>query len=129
MQGIDTNVLVRYLVKDDLSQYQQTLTLLKTLPKVYLSPIVLVETIWVLSHFYEVSRERQCEKLRELVCIQRFAMENRQAVLKAIEDYARGFDFADAMIGHHNSTRCRTTWTFDRKASKLNEFSQIQLKQ
>ncbi|WBA81508.1 hypothetical protein [Endozoicomonas sp. GU-1] len=38
MDGIDTNVLVRYLVKDDLKQHQQALALLKALPKFTSAP-------------------------------------------------------------------------------------------
>ena len=45
MEGIDTNVLIRFLVKDDPQQYQQVLSLFIEMPKVYLSPIVLVETV------------------------------------------------------------------------------------
>ena len=127
MDGIDTNVLVRYLVKDDLEQYQQALSLLKALPKIYLSPIVLVETVWVLSHFYKVKADKQCNKLRDLLCLNCIMTDDRQAVLSAIEDYASGYDFADVMIGHHNTLKkCKTTWTFDRKASKLSEFSRIE---
>ena len=126
MDGIDTNVLVRYLVKDDLEQYQQALSLLKALSKIYLSPIVLVETVWVLSHFYKVKAEQQCQKFRELLCLHCIMTDDRQAVLNAIGDYANGYDFADAMIGRHNTLKkCKTTWTFDRKASKLAEFSRI----
>ena len=126
MDGIDTNVLIRYLVKDDPLQYQQAVALLKSLPKIYLSPVVLVETVWVLSHCYQVTLERQCEALRELVGTRNFWVDNRQGTLRAIDDYAKGYDFADAMIGHHNQTNnCGTTWTFDRKASKLAEFSPV----
>ncbi|WP_257264922.1 PIN domain-containing protein [Endozoicomonas sp. ONNA2] len=127
MDGIDTNVLVRYLVKDDLKQHQQALALLKALPKIYLSPIVLVETVWVLSHFYKVNAEKQCQKLRELLCLQCIMTDNRQAVLNAIVDYTNGYNFADAMIGHHNNLRkCKTTWTFDKKAVRLKQFTRLE---
>ncbi|MFK0573261.1 PIN domain-containing protein [Endozoicomonas sp.] len=127
MEGIDTNVLVRFLVKDDPQQYQQALLLLTETPKIYLSPIVLVETVWVLSHFYQVKRMRQCEILKALMYQQCFVTDYRQAVLDALGDFERGYDFADAMIGHHNRSRqCKVTWTFDRKASRLAAFSLIQ---
>ena len=40
MNGIDTNILVRYLTADDQTQYQQVLKLLKSESAVYISPIV-----------------------------------------------------------------------------------------
>ena len=110
MEGIDTNVLIRFLVKDDPQQYQQALTLFIEIPKVYLSPIVLVETVWVLSHFYQVKRLRQCEILRAFMCQQGIVTDDRQAVMAALDDYEKGYDFADAMIGHHNSShQCKKT--------------------
>ena len=127
MEGIDTNVLIRFLVKDDPQQYQQALTLFIEIPKVYLPPIVLVETVWVLSHFYQVKRLRQCEILRAFMCQQGIVTDDRQAVMAALDDCEKGYDFADAMIGHHNSShQCKKTWTFDRKASRLAAFSLIQ---
>ncbi|MGI9283603.1 MAG: type II toxin-antitoxin system VapC family toxin [Endozoicomonas sp.] len=123
MEGIDTNVLVRYLVKDDLKQYEQSIQLLTNSKHIFLSPVVLVETVWVLTHFYQVEREHQHEMLRAVISLQRFVTQDRQAVLRALDDYSKGFDFADAMIGHHNGLQCQTTWTFDRKASRLDAFS------
>ena len=125
MQGIDTNILVRFLVKDDQKQFQQALELLKSISIIYLSPIVLVETSWVLTHCYNIPSKKQCEKLGDLIKMRRFFTDNQQLTLKALNDYEKGFDFADAMIGHHNTFKCSTTWTFDKKASKLAEFSQI----
>lgn len=126
MEGIDTNILVRYLVRDDENQYQQVIQLLNSCHKFYISPLVLIETVWILSHFYQVSTEQQCQKLKAVLHLQKCQTANTQATLKAFDDYARGYDFADAMIGHHNSLKCGTTWTFDRKASRPGEFSLLQ---
>ena len=110
MEGIDTSVLIRCLVKDEPQQYQQDLALFIEMPKVYLSPIVLLETVWVLSHFHLVKRLRQCEILKALMCQQGIVNDDRQTVMAALDDYKKGHDFADAMIGHHNSShQCKTT--------------------
>ncbi|WP_257254606.1 PIN domain-containing protein [Endozoicomonas sp. SESOKO3] len=123
MEGIDTNILVRYLVRDDENQYQQTISFLKNCNKFYISPVVLVECVWVLTHFYQVSPAQQCQKLRAVIQLQKCLTQDYQATLKALDDYTNGYDFADAMIGHHNGLQCKTTWTFDRKASRLSQFS------
>ena len=123
MQGIDTNILVRFLVKDDRKQFRQSLELLKSISIIYISPVVLVETMWVLTHCYHIPTKTQCEKLSALLKLRRVFTDNQPLTLKAIRDYEKGFDFADAMIGHHNTFKCSTTWTFDKKAAKLSEFS------
>ena len=125
MVGVDTNILVRYLTADDTRQYKQVLKLLDALDAAYISPIVWVETVWVLTHFYEIKIERQCEKLTELLDIQPFVVDNVSAITKAIQAYAEGYDFADAMIGQHNALKCETTWTFDKKAARLAEFAKL----
>ncbi|WBA82877.1 PIN domain-containing protein [Endozoicomonas sp. GU-1] len=123
MDGIDTNILIRYLVRDDEPQYQQVLNFLTGCQKFYISPLVLIETVWVLSHFYRVDPEQQCQKLRAVLHLQKCVTDHCPETLKALDDYQQGYDFADAMIGHHNKQQCVTTLTFDRKASRLPEFS------
>ncbi|MCW7553196.1 type II toxin-antitoxin system VapC family toxin [Endozoicomonas gorgoniicola] len=125
MTGIDTNILVRYLTADDPAQYKQALQLLESSPLVYISPIVWVETVWVLTHFYGISRKRQCDKLIELLDIETFRVDSSTAIANAIKSYRKGYDFADAMIGQHNALQCETTWTFDKKAARLPEFTRL----
>ena len=61
------------------------------------------------------------------MCQQGIVTDDRQAVMAALDDYEKGYDFADAMIGHHNSShQCKKTLTSDRKASRLATFSLIQ---
>ena len=125
MIGIDTNILIRYLTADDPIQYEQVMKLLGSSQSAYISPIVWVETVWVLTNFYGISRERQCEKLVELLEIQTFQVDSSTAVANAIKSYQNGYDFADAMIGQFNALQCETTWTFDKKAARLSQFTQL----
>ncbi|WP_257275830.1 MULTISPECIES: hypothetical protein [unclassified Endozoicomonas] len=55
--------------------------------------------------------------------MQKCLTQDYQATLKALDDYTNGYDFADAMIGHHNQLQCKATRTFDRRASRLTQFS------
>ena len=126
MNGIDTNILVRYLTADDQTQYQQVLKLLKSEGAVYISPIVWIETVWVLTHCYHISVERQCEELAKLLEIEIFIVDNSAEVLKALNAYHKGYDFADAMIGLNNALHCKTTWTFDKKAAQMSEFTRLE---
>lgn len=125
MNGIGTNILVRYLTADDQTQYQQVLKLLQSESAAYISPIVWIETVWVLTHFYHISIERQCEELAKLLEIETFVVDNPAVVLKALKAYRAGYDFADAMIGLNNALHCKTTWTFDKKAARMSEFTRL----
>jgi predicted nucleic-acid-binding protein len=60
MLGIDTNVLVRYLVRDDQAQYEKARRLIdRELSKgepVLVSLLVLLETEWVLRSRYDLAK-------------------------------------------------------------------------
>ncbi|HCF30315.1 MAG TPA: twitching motility protein PilT, partial [Cyanobacteria bacterium UBA11049] len=46
--GLDTNVLVRYLIRDDESQWQQASELIESGQLCFVANIVLCELVWVL---------------------------------------------------------------------------------
>ena len=58
MKALDTNVLVRFLVKDDAKQAQQVYSLFKQAEndqqRLFVPLLVVLETIWVLQAVYEV---------------------------------------------------------------------------
>lgn len=58
---------------------------------------VLLEFEWVLRGFYGLPRPEVCRVLRALASIQHLTVEDRDAVLAAIESFDRGLDFADAL--------------------------------
>lgn len=57
MISLDTNILVRLITKDNLEQFQKVAHLFYQLEfdnkQAYISMLVILETIWVLSHFYK----------------------------------------------------------------------------
>jgi len=129
--GLDTNVLVRYLVEDDRAQTDRAQRLLAAAKAagefLYLSIPVLCETVWVLSAVYGKGKNEILDTLATLLSTDVFEVETADAVRKAIEQ-ARGSrgDFADHLIGELNLARgCRHTVTFDRSLKGWPAFSQL----
>ena len=63
MIGLDTNVLVRYIMQDNLEQSSKANQLIENLTKdkrAYFSHITLVEIIWVLESCYELDKNDVC---------------------------------------------------------------------
>lgn len=62
MRGLDTNVLVRYLVRDDKKQAEKASAYIHKITasgkRCYVNHIVLCELVWVLESAYEYSKER-----------------------------------------------------------------------
>lgn len=82
--------------------------------EVWVAKTVLLETAWVLRHFYGLDRDAVLRVLRTLAGNERVRLEDALAVSEAIEWFSAGMDFADAI---HLATRGTSGAfaTFDRR--------------
>lgn len=123
MIGIDTNVLVRYLVKDDPKQSPAAAALFGAFSEKspgYVSTVVLVETYWVLKRAYKVGHNEIIKVLGDLVSSEELIVEQSDITREALRFAAQGHDFADALIVLAGRQRgCEYTATFDNRASAL----------
>ncbi len=124
MIALDTNVLVRYLVRDDERQAQSARALLESLTTErpgYACREVVVELVWVLERAYGVSRERIATILQDLVATQSLVVEAADDVARAAFRYrAGGPGFSDLMVlAAAERSGARPLYTFDRKAARL----------
>lgn len=124
MIGLDTNVLVRYIVQDDPAQSK---TATKWVEKNCTSDdpgcvnvVVFCELSWVLSRGYGYNRETIASVLRGILSSPELKVEEEEAVWQALKMYELGAcDFADCLIGILNKRAgALATITFDRRASK-----------
>ena len=128
MLGVDTNVLVRFLVRDDEVQFEKARKLIKREVaagrRVFVSQLVLLETEWVLRSRYSLPKNLIIEAISGLLGATDVRFEDEPAIEEALfiwKDTAA--DFADCLIGAQNRRLgCRATATFDVKASKLPGF-------
>lgn len=131
MIGIDTNVLVRYLVNDDENQAEVAATLIDSYEgqqnSIYINNIVICELVWVLSKGYKYSKESIGPLLREILSTTEFSFYDARLLLLCLFEYEKSkSDFADILISKlNNKAGCSTTYTFDQKASTLANFSNL----
>jgi predicted nucleic-acid-binding protein len=117
--GLDTNVLVRYLTRDDAAQFQEASDLLLGLEKAhrsaYLSTVTLCETVWVLARAYKIERAQIIGMLEKLLDTSLFVIEDKDAVREAVDLYRAGKgDFADYLVGvRSRNAGCVTMATLD----------------
>ena len=129
MIGIDTNVLVRYLVQDDLVQAKAATRLIEGTCKKdapgFLNHLVLCETIWVLEGCYGQPKAILVKTIEQILRVAQFRVDEPQVVWQALEDYRdQQADFSDYLLSRINRKRdCTTTMTFDRQAGKSPEFT------
>jgi len=128
MIGIDTNVLIRYIVQDDpdqaniASQYiEQNCTV--DSPG-FINHIVLCEIVWVLKRAYKYDKVIIVDVLKKILMTAEFSIENSDLVWKAMKEYESGqADFSDYIIGLSNlQNNCEYTVSFDKSVADFPGF-------
>ncbi|GGD09486.1 PIN domain-containing protein [Aureimonas glaciei] len=123
MIGIDTNVLVRLLVGDDVAQLETVRAILASQEgrPIMINLLVLTKAVWVLGKLKRPTAPTIPEVVEMLLASPDFLLEARDDVVRALEAAgAAKCDLADALIACRNrSLGCDTTVTFDHAASRL----------
>ncbi len=123
MIGLDTNVLVRYIMQDDPKQAPRATQLIESLNADnpgYITLVSVVELYWVLTSSYELSRQQFAQALEAILRTKQFMVERADQVLRALRVFGESkADFPDCLIERcAASAGCDQTMTFDVGASK-----------
>ncbi len=123
MVGLDTNVLVRYIMQDDARQAAKATDLIEGLTAEepgFVSLVSVVELVWVLSASYKLTRLQIAQVLSLLLRSRQLLVDQVDQVARALRAYANGnADFADCLIERSASAAgCPQTMTFDVRAAK-----------
>ncbi len=135
MIAVDTNVLLRYLLQDDVTQFKKSKAIISGDNKVLITDVVLAETIWVLKgKRYSLSKEMLTDVIHALFAEPNIVFEDSQSVWCALKDYVKAepikvkgkikqADFPDALIvnkakryGKKNEVEVSPIYTFDKAA-------------
>ncbi|MCK5147968.1 type II toxin-antitoxin system VapC family toxin [bacterium] len=122
MTGIDTNVLIRYIVQDDPKQSKQAVHFIETQISAnnpgFINHIVLCEVGWVLKGAYGYAKSDIIRVFQSLLNAVEIIVLESDIVWKAVNEYSKGkADFSDYLIAHLNAKYgCKSTVTFDKKA-------------
>lgn len=120
MRALDTNVLARFFVDDadDAQAAKQRPAAVAALSeRSFVSVTVLLELEWVMRGFYELPARDISSVLRALASIEHVTLEDRDAVLVAVDAYDRGLDLADA-LHLARSSRASGFATFDQRLAE-----------
>ena len=131
MIGLDTNVMVRYIMQDDPRQSPKATKLVESLTvdePGFVSIVSVVELGWVLSASYDLSREQLALAFEALLRTKEIVIDRADHVLKALRVFkATSADFADCLIERAAaSAGCARTMTFDIGASKAAGMTLVQ---
>ncbi len=125
MFGLDTNVLVRYLLGDDREQAEQAKMAigqaLSSGEPVVVCLLTLLETEWVLRSRAALEKRAIIATFRMLLEARDLKIEEEETLEEALFFYDNhAADFADClMAAHYTRLGCSSMLSFDRKAAQL----------
>ncbi|HYB57356.1 MAG TPA: type II toxin-antitoxin system VapC family toxin [Alphaproteobacteria bacterium] len=99
MKAVDTNVIVRLLIEDDLAQAERARAIFgeEESETIFISKTVLLEAEWVLRGGYKVPKMKIFESLEALLGLANVTVEAPTVVRNALDWAQDGLDFADAL--------------------------------
>ena len=129
MNGLDTNILIRYLTQDDPVQSPKATKIIeqrftRERPG-FVSLVTMAEVVWVLGSVYALADGEIADTVVErMLQADTLVVQNEQQVFTAMISLRRGWGaFADALIGALGVwAGCESTLTFDKKALRLAGF-------
>ena len=131
MIGLDTNVVLRYLLQDDA---QQTPLANRIVDEIlsernpgFLNLATVLEIVWVLRSLLKRTPSEIATHLEQLLAADSLEVQNEQQVFDAAFALKRGMgEFEDALIGALNAwAGCPHTLTFDKRALRMPYFQLI----
>ena len=120
----DTNVVVRYLVKDDIELYKQAKTFFDKVKTGEESALILesvvAECVYVLTKIYKVPKEKTADSLKNLLRYRGIINEDRADLIKALTTFAeRSMDIVDCILYVKAKDMDTSLFSFDEDLNKL----------
>jgi predicted nucleic-acid-binding protein len=125
--AVDTNVLVRYLTRDDAEPFAKASALIGG-EDVYVGTTVLLQTEWLLRRAYRFSSERVVAALTAFSGLPQVTLEDPSLAAKALEWTRHGMDFA-AALPLAKAQGCEAFVSFDQRlATVANPLSDLKIR-
>ncbi|MBS3907362.1 MAG: PIN domain-containing protein [Syntrophaceae bacterium] len=120
----DTNVIVRYLVKDDIELYKQAKTFFDKVKTGEESALILesviAECVYILTKIYKAPKEKTAESLKNLLRYRGIVNEDRVDLIKALSTYAeQSLDIVDCILYVKAKDTDAGLFSFDEDLNKL----------
>jgi predicted nucleic acid-binding protein len=125
---VDTNILVRHLTGNPPEMAARATAYLAEAAEMYLTDLIVAETVYVLESFYEAPREQVATVMRSLVSMRSVVTVDPALLLRAIEVYEHDrLDFAEAyLVACAESTGVGRVASFDRAIDRVDTVERVE---
>ncbi len=128
MKALDTNVLIRFLVRDDERQAKAVYRIFKQAESdnefLFIPLLVLLETVWVLESVFKISRMDILDSVDKLLLMPILEFEGQSMIMTFVSSARETkIDLSDLLIAHSAKfSGCERVLTFDKRASNFDFF-------
>ena len=132
MKALDTNVLIRFLVRDDEQQSEAVYRKFKQTEAdkevLFIPALVVLEAVWVLESVYEATRQEILDSIDQLLLMPILEFEVQSAIRSFVSSARENkTDLSDLLIAHSaRFAGCECVITFDKRASNLELFELLE---
>jgi predicted nucleic acid-binding protein len=134
LRFLDTNILLRYLTRDDEAKAQQALALLQRVEsgeeRVETSLIVIFELVFTLERFYKVPRERIHALITPIIALRGLRLAGKTLIEQSLDAYVqarRHVSFADIYNAHYAQSRgIEEIYSWDRDFDEIDGIARIE---
>ncbi len=129
---LDTNILLRFLTRDDERKAQCALELLMRVErgeeKVITSPLVIFETVYTLQSFYKVPRQTIKEQVLSIISMRSLHLPDKNIFYQAFNFYvAKNISFADAYnAAYMLAERISNIYSWDKDFDKIEGITRLE---
>jgi predicted nucleic acid-binding protein len=131
---LDTNILLRYLTRDDEAKAQKALALLQRVEsgeeRVETSLIVIFEVVFTLERFYKVPRERIHSLITPIIALRGLRLAGRSLIERSLDRYVqvgRHVSFADIYNAQYaQSHGIEEIYSWDRDFDRIEGISRVE---
>lgn len=125
---IDTNILVRHLTGDPPGMAARATSFLASERDLFVTDLVVAETVYVLESFYEAPRGQIAESMRSLIAFESIVVVDPSLLLRAIEVYEIDrLDFAEAyLVACAESTGVGRVASFDQAIDRVDTVRRVE---
>ena len=132
MRFLDTNIIIRYLTDDDPKKADLCEKLFEQVKKgkqkLFLSDLVIAETIWILEGAYNYPKEKLVECIQKILNTPNIEFENRDLLLNAIGLYQlENIDYIDAYnVTVMENKKIKEIYSYDEDFDVLSEINRLE---
>lgn len=127
---LDANIIIRYLVEDDKKKVDAIESLLQSEETLTLTDVTISEIIWVLSSYYQETKDEIAKKITVLVHLPSIKS-NKNLILKALEIYQKNnIDWIDGYLAAYAiENNIKGIYSYDHDLDKVKEVKRVEPKQ